>query len=112
MTEPTKSLKAYMGYDSELGSEQAAVLIFAHDSKEARKVGWDDMKLLQGTPWTQMYVRALRKNTVALFENANPEKLASGTPHTITDMAVCPKCNLFGEYGVDEYGLCGYCGDR
>jgi hypothetical protein len=107
-----KPLKIYMGYDSSLGSEEAAVLIFAHSSKEARKLGWEDMKLLHNTAWTEMAVLALRRNTVALSQNADPVKLAAGEAHVVTNMSVCPNCYLFGEDGVDENGLCGYCGER
>jgi hypothetical protein len=107
-----KPLKIYIGYDSELGSEEAAVLIFAHNSKEARKLGWEEMKQLHGTAWTDMAVLVLRRNTVALSQNADPVKLAAGEAHVIVHMDVCPKCYLFGEDGIDENDLCGYCGDR
>lgn len=107
-----KHLKIYMGYDSELGPEEAAVLIFAHNSKEARKLGWEEMRQLQNTPWTQMSVLVLRENLKTLAKNADPVKLAAGESHVVTDMEVCPKCGLFGEFGIDENGLCGYCYER
>jgi len=107
-----KPLKIYMGYDSAEGSAEGAVLIFAHDSKEARKIGWPVMRGLFDTSWMQMAVRVLRKNTVMLSKNANQTKLAAGEAHVIVDMDVCPQCGLFGEEGVDENGICGYCEDQ
>jgi hypothetical protein len=104
-----KKLKLYMGYSRETGSNEAAVLIFAHDSKEARKVGWSEMKFLHDTPWMDMDVRWLRKNLEALSKNADPKKLAAGEAHCVVDVAVCPVCELWGEEGPREDGSCGYC---
>jgi hypothetical protein len=104
-----KELNAYMGYCSEAGSQEGAILIFAHNSKEARKLGWITMKALYEVPWTTMSTRLLRKNLVMLKKDADQTKLAKGIPHVVDDMAVCPNCELWGEDGVDENGKCGYC---
>lgn len=104
-------LNCYMGYDSNVGSKEVAVLVFAKDSKEARKIGWEALKALHPTAWMDTATRRLRKNLEYLYREADQEKLAAGIPHATDSMRVCPTCELWGEDGgePDENGRCGYC---
>ena len=95
----------YMGFDSTAGSGEGAVLIFANNNKEARKIGWPDMKALHDTPWLTMSVRRLRGN----LEHLQKQAIHEG-PHCIYDVECCPNCELWGEDmgEIDAEGHCGY----
>ena len=97
--------KIYLGYDKSVGSQEGAVLIFAASSKDARKLGWGTMKSFHGTAWVDMAVRLMRKNLDYLAMEATSDQ-----PHVITDMRICPKCELWGEDRNEDH--CGYCDER
>lgn len=108
------TLNAYMGFDSAAGSHEGAILIFAKTAKEARKIGWHEMKMLHDTSWVDMAVRRQRKNLTYLYGDGDFIKLKDDVPHVVVDMRVCPSCELWGEDGgePDENGQCGYCRDE
>ena len=103
-------LKSYMGYSRGAGSEEGAVLIFAHSVKEARKVGWNKL----GSDLTDEYIdfaaRLIRK-APWLREEANAIKLANDEAHVIDNPKSCVECEKWGVYPIGEDELCEECRD-
>jgi hypothetical protein len=101
------TLKMYMGYDVTLGNREAACLIFAHDTKEAKKIGFAVVNSWFDTDWIDMRVKQLRMEE-HLYKEANPEKLAAGIAHVIESPRICQKCEMWGEE-INENGVCESC---
>lgn len=102
-------LKAYMGYSEITGSREAAVLVFAHTVKEARKLAFD---VLRGWGVTDEWIdvrASWLKTRNFLFEQANQELLKAETPHVIDDPICCKGCDLWGMELKD--GLCENCSE-
>lgn len=102
-------MNVYIGFDNSIGPEEGAVLIFAPTGKSARKTGWELMKQLHSTKWTDMSVLKMRRNLTVLLRDADKDKLAEGIPHATANVTVCKNCGMFGEDGPFEDGTCGYC---
>jgi hypothetical protein len=104
-------LKAYMGYSRAGGSREGACLVFAHNTKEARKLtypvllSWFDHN--GSDDWIDTTTKLL-KDSEFLFKEAHQEKLAQGIPHVIESPKTCPSCDMWGEE-LDEKGFCGGC---
>lgn len=101
-------LKPYMIYSRGLGSEEGAMLVFAHSSREARVCGWKS----DGTSLTDEYIdlgARLIKNSDWLYKEANKDKLDSGVAHVIWSPRVCEQCELWGQSEIGEDGLCEDC---
>ena len=102
-------LKPYMGYGRIGGSCEGAILIFAHNIKEAKRLGWRVISEWITDEYTDMAVKLL-KNGGILFEQApewSKEKLRAGLPHIVDDPLSCKECGLWG----DELNEDGYCKD-
>lgn len=98
-----------MGYSREAGSQEGAVLIFAHDAKEARKLAYPFVQDWFGDGWTDCAVMYLKDRTY-LFAEANQEKLTRGDPHVVDSPKVCKQCELWG-FAMDDNGICENCQD-
>ena len=103
------SLNMYMGFSRSSGSHEGAILIFAVNSRQARKIGW-------GKAWG-MIVDDYADFTVTrindapwLYEEAVPDKLRDGIPHVIDNPTVCKSCEQWGEWLID--GKCQQCTDN
>lgn len=98
-------LKTYMGY-SEL-PEDGAVLIFAHNAREAKRIGypvscgWGDCDYID-------YRAKLLRNHVWLFKEADQEKLKTDIAHVNDNPATCKSCELWGSE-LDAEGVCLDC---
>ena len=104
-------LNAYMGFNRVAGQQEGAVLIFANNAKEARKIGWRCVSCWFDTDWINMAVRKVRDNVDFLRGDANAEKFASDTPHVIETPRCCLNCETWGGGAPDENGRCDYCCD-
>ena len=100
-------MKPYMAYSREGGSREGACLVFAHTVKEAKKEAWADVHLYFTDEYTDMAI-TLIKDAEYLFEQADPEKLATDVPHVIFAPLSCSACELWGNKLNDE-GLCENC---
>jgi hypothetical protein len=104
-------LKAYMGYSRAGGSREGACLVFAHNTKEARKLtypvlmSWFDHN--GSDDWIDTSTNVL-KDCKFLFEQANQEKLAAGTAHVIESPKTCIVCEMWGSE-LNEKGICDGC---
>ena len=103
------TLKPYMYFSRHEGQQEAAVLIFAHTAKEAKKVAWKEIGDLFVYDYTDIGIRLLR-NSDYLFDNADPKLVASDTPHAIDSPKGCEQCELWGDELVD--GRCQSCRDN
>jgi len=105
---PNDKLLPYSAYSRELGSSEGAVLVFARNSREAKKVvarnclGW-----LVGD-YTDIAVRRLREYEDYLYTLADQEKLAKNEPHVIDSPPFCKLCERWGT-PLDEEGICEDC---
>ncbi len=98
-------MRAYSGYSRSVGPEEGAVLVFAHNSREARKFTFDHRLVVE--EWLDTAVKWLRDNPL-LFEYADKEKLARGEPHVIDSPPSCIICYQWGN-PIDETGICSQC---
>lgn len=99
-------LRAYMGYDGQVGGQEGAILVFAHNKKEAKKIGYP---VLSG--WGCEFLDARftwLKGNDQIFDEADKILLASNTPHVIESPEGCPKCERWGLVMM-ESGLCEGC---
>ena len=94
-------MKAYMGYSRFLGSEEGAVLIFAHNAKEAKRLAWKanvfDDEYIDGA------VRWLKNETYLL------KQMRFNIPHVIVRPKTCIKCEMWGTGEIGEDGICESC---
>ena len=108
------NLKPYMGYSHAGGSREGAVLIFAHNIKEAKKIGWPILHGMFLDEFTDMAVRFI-KNGGYLFDQMpkwSQLKLYNGTPHVVDAPPSCKNCNLWGMGEFNEGGYCPDCADE
>ena len=103
-------LKSYMGFSRGAGSEEGAVLIFAHDIKEAKKFAYKFICEFfeYGADWIDTGVRLLRND--ALMAEADSEKLCADEAHMISNPKTCGRCELWGGT-VNDDGSCEFCED-
>lgn len=99
-------MRAYMAYDYG-GKELGAILVFANNLKEAKKLAypalldWFDLDFLDmRTVWL--------KNSPYLFKEANQELLKNNIPHVIDSPTICKNCELWGNE-LDINGFCSEC---
>ncbi len=99
-------LKIYIGYSGE--PEDGACLIFAHNAKEAKRIGYPVDK---GWNWDSEFidyrVTWLKKHDW-LYKEADPVKLAADEAHVIDDPKSCKRCELWGAE-LDAEGICTDC---
>ncbi len=105
-------LKAYMGYSREAGSKEGAYLIFAHNIKEAKCIGFDAMSGTIVGDYTDMGI-VLCKDSDFLFDQVpqwSKDKIAKGVAHVVDSPPTCKQCELWGKE-LDVNGICEDCQD-
>jgi len=103
-------MRAYMGFSREAGSQEAAILIFAHNCKEARRLAFPFISDWGDGGWLDVAVKWL-KDAQHLFDTeANKEKITAGIPHVIDSPKTCERCELWGK-AMNEHGVCEDCID-
>ena len=99
-------MKTYMAYAGE--SEAGAVLVFAHNIKEAKRIGFPAVSSwCPDAEYIDMRVSWL-KDCNWLFEQADKAKLDAGIPHVIEDPISCKDCEKWG-MKLNEDGVCESC---
>lgn len=101
-------LKPYMGYVLDEPCE-GAILIFASNSREAKKVGWGIPSFIHdmANSYIDFRVRFL-KDSPYLFKYGNQEKLRADISHIIETPVTCKGCDLWGE-DFNKEGFCQSC---
>jgi len=103
------SLKPYMAHSRIGGAGEGAVLVFAHNTREAKRVGWCSILIdLCDGEYIDMAVKLMREPQ--LYENADQDKLARGIAHVIDSPKSCMDCELWGEH-LNEAGVCESCAE-
>ncbi len=101
-------MKIYIGYSRYCGPEEGAVLVFANNAKEARKVAYSSLVGLGIVEdWIDCAVRWLRESDF-LFEQADNEKIWKGIAHVIDDPVTCKECEMWGGEQLED-GTCSMC---
>ncbi len=107
-----KLLKPYMGYSRDGGSQEGAILIFAHNIREAKRLGYPAMCGIIVDDYTDMVVKWL-KNSNFLFEQAakwSKDKISIGVAHAVDNPLSCKGCERWG-YELNDEGYCDTCAD-
>jgi hypothetical protein len=108
-----RKLKPYMGYSREGGSREGAVLIFAYNLKEAKRLCWPYISGIFTDEFTDMAVRYLKDHKY-LFNQMpkwSKEKLNVGISHVVDSPPCCKSCEIWG-YDLNEQGYCPDCQDE
>lgn len=103
-------LKPYMGYSRELGSCEAAFLIFAHNIKEAKRIGYPALSGVITDEYTDMAVEWM-KDSDFLFEQVPQwakDRIAEDEAFVMDNPPSCNGCNLWG-YELNDDGYCEDC---
>lgn len=99
-------LKPYIAHSSDYGPHESAFLIFAHSVKEAKRIGWPELRSIICDEYTDMAVRLLKGDH--LYLDANKEKLDADIAHVIDSPTSCKWCDQWGGL-LDAEGVCQDC---
>ena len=90
-------LKMYMSYVEE--PQEGASLVFAHSSREAKKLAWQGCPVCgDGGEFTAVRVKWLPdKDYPWLRREADPKKLAADQGHVIDSPRSCRHCETWGK---------------
>jgi hypothetical protein len=103
-----------MGYSRGGGSVEGAILIFAHNIKEAKRIAWPVLSQIITDEYTDMAVTYL-KDSGYLFDQMpkwSKAKLESNTPHVVDNPPICIDCEMWGCGVLDENGRCEDCAEQ
>ena len=101
-------LKPYMASADE--PSEGAILVFAHNIKEAKKTAWQSYSFLHEACDNE-YINmrgSWMKDCDYMFEQADQEKLKNGEPHIIETPIGCKGCEMWG-LELDGRGYCESC---
>ena len=94
-------IKAYSGFDANLGPEEGACLVFAYNSRQAKKLAYSILRNW-GSEYIDVRVRWL-KDEDYLFKQMRSDK-----PHVIESPETCDICGMWGG-GEIINGVCEMC---
>lgn len=103
-------MKAYMATSRDAGYGEPAVLVFAHNVREAVNLSrpiLDEWEMLESYIDAAAY---LLKDVDWIFAYANQDKLKSDIAHVIESPPICKSCELWGTK-LNEGGICENCSD-
>lgn len=97
-------MKKYCGFSAGIGQSECAVLIFANNAREAKKLCYSSMANDFFESYTDVRVKLI-KDADYLDSCKKCEN-----PHVIDDPPYCKKCETWG-YKLNENGICERCLD-
>lgn len=98
-------LHAYMGYAAFLGPEEFAVLIFANNRQEAKKIGARSVQDFGDCSYQDVRVKRLNGDCAHLRK--------CGAPHVVESPPACTRCERWKTEPLDsKTGLCVECLDE
>ncbi len=103
-------LTAWMVYSRSAGPHQGAALVFAHNKREARIVGWSVCAMDFTDEFTDFAAGQLPQKPW-LFDEADPAKMAGNEPHAIFSPKSCRECGMWGHGPIGDDGICPECRD-
>lgn len=89
------SLNPYMGFVGD-APEEGAVLVFAHDAREARPLAYLGLNSLSEIDYVDVRVRRMRKHLEYLRTLGDAGKIAEDRSHVIDDPRSCDRCGTWG----------------
>ena len=100
-------MRAYMAHSRAMGSWEGAILVFANNSKEAKKIAWKSGLLQEicGSDYLDVQLRWLR-NEPWVFQNKK-----SDDPHYVESPISCKQCGFWG-LELNEDGICEGCAEE
>ena len=110
-------MKAYIACSREAGSSEGAVLVFAHNIREAKHIARTEPscldEILDGA-FLDLHIRLIEKAETEYLLNHVPQwskdKLAKDKPHIVDSPPSCDSCEMWG-YVLDENQRCESCAD-
>ncbi len=102
-------MKPYVAFSRAAGSEEGAILVIAHTSREAKKLAWQSGEVWNSDGWTDLAIKLIIEdhNSMPL---ADQEKINRDIAHTVSEPVACENCDLWGS-GLDCDGMCSWCGE-
>ena len=104
----TNQLKPYMVYDKNVGHQEGAVLVFAKNSKEAKKLGYKAIECFVVCEFIDTGVKRIWDDLDYIYSLADQEKLSKGISHVIDNPPYCKQCEMWN-HPLDEKGICKLC---
>ena len=101
-------LKAYSFHDGD--PTFCAVLVFAHNFREAKKIGCRAVCSLTGCEFFDVRGFWIRNDGWLKANAANREKLAAGESHVIYSPPPCKCCDMWHDE-LDAFGYCEACAE-
>lgn len=102
-------LKAYSVHDGD--PTDLAVLVFAHNFREARNIGYRAVSYLTGCEFLDVRGWWIRNDAWLKANAANQKKLAADEPHTILSPPTCNGCDMWHDE-LDALGYCETCAEE
>ncbi len=105
-------MKAYMAYSEYNSPIEGAILVFADDAKEAKKIAWASNTFVRDIcdgEYTDLRIKWL-KQFHWFVPLGDREKIAAGISHVIESPLSCPGCNYWG-VDIATDGECMDCGE-
>ncbi len=102
-------MKPYVAFSRAAGSEEGAILVIAHTSREAKKLAWQSGEVWNIDGWIDLAVKLIIEdhNSMPL---ADQEKIKGDIAHVVSEPVACENCELWG-VGLDRDDMCSRCGD-
>lgn len=94
----------YMGYPVE-EMEDIAILIFAHNSREAKNLAFKELYYMVDCEFIETRVHRLWKNAPHLLVAANEKKYNNNEAHVIDNPPSCEGCEYWGEDTIVNEGM-------
>lgn len=102
-------MKLYMGFSG----DEYAILIFAHNAREAKKVAYQGLNGLEDTEYIHVRVRLIREEAKHLWACADPKKLEAGETHYEDSPPCCWTCESWGvDINPNTNGECKNCDEQ
>lgn len=98
-------MKAYMAYSRSAGSYEGAILIFANNAKEAKKLARQSSVMSELTDDFLDVTVTWLKNSPYLFKQMPTDD----TPCVIDSPQTCSECGMWGMGDIGEDGVCDAC---
>lgn len=95
-------MKEWMGWDEAAGSSECAILIFAPNHKEAKKMAFPSLQSMMDSEFVDIRVKQIK-------EEKHQHLLKEEVPQVIDTPPSCPVCEIWGDTPHGE--ICEGCQD-